>query len=224
MILPERLSVYLDSLETGNGVFLDKLEEEAIGAQVPVIRRGMQSLLKVLLSIRCPRSILEVGTGVGFSALMMAECTACTCQITTIENDKKRIQTAEKNFARAGRKERITLLAGDAREILPSLSGPYDFIFMDAAKGQYLPFLPEILRLLPKGGVLVTDNVLQDGMILESHYAVKQRDRTIHKRMREYLYVLKHTEGLLTSVAAVGDGAAVTVKQKEIIEMGETAS
>ncbi|MCD7957564.1 MAG: O-methyltransferase [Lachnospiraceae bacterium] len=213
MIIPERMSVYINSLDTGNGVFLDELEQRALAEHIPIIRKDMQSLLKVLLALRQPRRILEVGTAVGFSAILMAQNTEADCHITTIENYEKRIAPARENFAKAGMEERITLLYGDALTILPTLKESYDFVFMDAAKGQYIHFLPEILRLLIPGGVLVSDNVLQDGNIIESHYAVEQRDRTIYKRMREYLYTLKHTDGLLTSIVAVGDGAAVTVKQ-----------
>ncbi|MCD7745214.1 MAG: O-methyltransferase [Lachnospiraceae bacterium] len=215
MIIPERLSVYINSLDSGNGAFLDELERTAIAEHVPVIRQDMQSFLKVLLAIRQPRRILEVGTAIGFSALLMAENTSSGCRITTIENYEKRIAPARENIARAGMEERITLLYGDAQKILPTMDESYDFIFMDAAKGQYIHFLPEVLRLLSSGGVLVSDNVLQDGDLIESHYAVEQRNRTIYKRMREYLYALKHTDGLVTSVVPVGDGAAVTVKVNE---------
>lgn len=214
MIIPERMSVYINSLDTGNGAFLDELERNALADHIPIIRKDMQSFLKVLLALRQPHRILEVGTAVGFSAILMAQNTEPDCRITTIENYEKRIAPARENFSKAGMEERITLLYGDALTILPTLRESYDFVFMDAAKGQYIHFLPEILRLLSHGGVLVSDNVLQDGNIVESHFAVEQRDRTIYKRMREYLYTLKHTDGLLTSIVAVGDGAAVTVKKK----------
>ncbi len=217
-IQPERLSAYLESLDGGNGVFLDELEQQARSENVPLISKDLQAFLKVLLAIVRPQRILEVGTAVGFSALLMADCTECSCRITTIENYPERIRKAQENVDRAGMQKRITILSGDAQELLPALEGNYDFIFMDAAKGQYLSFLPDLLRLMPEGGVLLSDNVLQDGDILESHYAVKQRNRTIYKRMREYLYTLTHTDGLLTTVIPLSDGAAVTVKQEETIK------
>lgn len=221
MIIQERMAVYINSLDTGNGAFLDELERRAHQDEVPVIRQDMQSFLKVLLAIHQPENILEVGTAVGFSALLMAENTMPDCRITTIEKYEKRISQARENFARADMTGRITLLEGDAMEIMESLEETYDMIFMDAAKGQYIHFLPQALRLLKKGGLLISDNVLQDGDIIESHYAVERRNRTIYKRMREYLYVLKHTEGLLTSIVPVGDGAAVTVKQQEEIQLAK---
>ena len=219
MITDERISTFIHSLDTGNTPFLTELERYAKETNVPVIRPQMQSFLKVLLSVHRPERILEVGTAVGFSAILMAQNTDDTCQITTIEKYEKRIPEARENFRLAGLGNRITLLEGDALEVMGRLSEPYDMVFMDAAKGQYIHFLPEALRLLRTGGILVSDNVLQDGDIIESHYAVERRNRTIYKRMREYLYVLKHTQGLLTSIVPVGDGAAVTVKQQERIEI-----
>ncbi|MCD8133711.1 MAG: O-methyltransferase [Clostridiales bacterium] len=212
MITDERLTTYLNSLGTENTPLLEEIEREAREQHVPVIRREMQSLLKVLLAVHRPESILEVGTAVGFSALFMAEYDPAEAVITTIENYEKRIPVARANFARAGRDGQITLLEGDAAELLPELGGPYDFIFMDAAKGQYIHFLPEVLRLLAPGGILLSDNVLQDGDIIESRFAVTRRNRTIHKRMREYLYELTHHPLLTTTILPVGDGAAVSVK------------
>lgn len=214
MIVDERLVTYVNSLDKGNTDLLNQIEREALLDHVPIIRKDMQSFLKVLLACHKPAKILEVGTAVGFSALLMAEYDPCSCSITTIENYEKRIPVAKENFRRAGRQEQITLLEGDAAKILPQLTESYDFIFMDAAKGQYIHFLPEILRLLAPGGLLVSDNVLQDGDIIESHYAVTRRNRTIHKRMREYLYTLTHSEELVTSVLPVGDGITVSVKTK----------
>lgn len=173
----------------------------------------MQAFLKVLLALSRPGRILEVGTAVGFSALLLAEYHPGNFHITTIENDEGRAAAARENIRRAGREAEITLLFGDAGEILPGLTGPFDLIFMDAAKGQYPLFLPEVLRLLAAGGVLVSDNVLREGELLESRFAVTRRNRTIHKRMREYLYRLTHHEELVTAVLPVGDGITVSVRQ-----------
>lgn len=215
MILDERLTTYINSLDQGNTAFLDALEREAIADHVPIIRRETQSLLKLLLAVKKPMRILEVGTAVGFSALLMAEYAPKGAHITTIENYEKRIPVAEKNFRQAGREGQIALIAGDAAEVLRELTGLFDLIFLDAAKGQYIRFLPELLRLLAEDGLLVSDNVLQEGDILESRYAVTRRDRTIHKRMREYLYELTHCTGLVTTILPVGDGVTVSVKCKE---------
>lgn len=211
MIVDERMITYINSLDTGNTPFLEELERKAKEDFVPVIRREMQSFLKVLLALKRPARILEVGTAVGFSALLMCEYNPAPCHITTIENYEKRIPLALENFRKAGREDCITLLQGDAADILKELTGPFDFIFMDAAKGQYLHFLPQILRLMGEGSILVSDNVLQDGDIIESRFVVERRNRTIHKRMREYLYQLKHRKELTTCVLPLGDGVTVSV-------------
>ena len=212
MIVDERMSAFIDLLDKGNTPFLDEIEKEAIEGQVPIIRKSMQSLLKFILAYAKPKNILEVGTAIGFSALLMSEYAPEDCHITTIEKYEKRIPLAKKNFARAGKTEQITLLEGDATEILRQLEGPYDLIFMDAAKGQYINFLPDILRLLPEGGLLVSDNVLQDGDIIESRFAVTRRNRTIHARMRDYLYELKHHPQLETVILPVGDGVTLSTR------------
>lgn len=212
MITEERISTFINSFDTGNPPFLNQLEQYAIETSVPVIRPQMQSFLKLLLAMKQPKQILEVGTAIGFSALLMSEYAPEECRITTIEKYEKRIPLAKENFRKAGKENKITLLEGDALDILKSLDGVYDFIFMDAAKGQYIHFLPDILKLMPIGGVLVSDNVLQDGDVLESRYAVTRRDRTIHTRMREYLYQLKHNEQLCTDILPLGDGVTVSVK------------
>lgn len=210
MISGERMDAYLASLDRGNTPLLDQIEKEALETNVPIIRAQTQGLIRFLLALRKPMSILEVGCAIGFSALLMSEYAPEGCHITTIEKYEKRIPIAKNNFARAGREENITLLTGDAADILKELTEPYDFIFMDAAKGQYPHFLPDVLRLLSPGGLLVSDNVLQDGDILESRFAVERRNRTIHSRMREYLYELTHREDLETIVLPIGDGVTVS--------------
>lgn len=214
MIIAERMAAFIDSLDQGNTPWLDEIEREALEAQVPIIRKPMQSLLKFLLAYAKPKQILEVGTAVGFSALLMSEYGPADCHITTIEKYEKRIPVARENFKKAGAEGRITLMEGDATDILRELEGPYDMIFMDAAKGQYLHFMGDAMRLLAPGGLLISDNVLQDGDIVESRFAVTRRNRTIHARMREYLYELKHNPALETVILPVGDGVTLSLKKE----------
>jgi len=209
----ERTDIYIESLDAGNTPFLDKLESDALRDDVPIIRRSMQRFLKLMLKMNRPQSILEVGTAVGFSAILMAQYSEESCHITTIEKYEKRIPIAEENFVKSGFSDRITFLKGDATEILHEMEGSFDMIFMDAAKAQYIKFLPDVLRLLRSGGVLITDNVLQDDTVIQSKYTVTRRDRTIHKRMREYLYELMNNEFLTTDILQIGDGVAVSVKK-----------
>ena len=213
MIVDERMVTYIHSLESSEREIIETIEQEALETFVPIIRKETQSFLKVLLMMKRPLRILEVGTAVGFSAILMSEYMPEEGHITTIENYEKRIPIAQENFKRAGCEEKITLIQGDALEVMKELEGPYDFIFMDAAKGQYIHYMPEALRLLTGGGVLMSDNVLQDGDIIESRFAVERRNRTIHSRMREYLYELKHHEQLQTSIIPLGDGVALSIKK-----------
>lgn len=213
MIVDERMVAFINSLDKGNTEQLNELERYAKETYVPIVRTEMQSFLKFLLAMKQPKRILEVGTAIGFSTLLMSEYAPTDCKIITIEKYEKRIPIARETIKRAGKEDSITLLEGDAMEILKELNPSFDFIFMDAAKGQYIHFLPEVLRLLEKGGLLISDNVLQDGDIMESRYAVTRRNRTIHSRMREYLYELKHNAELETAILPVGDGVTVSVKR-----------
>ena len=216
MIVDERMVTYIRSLEVPESAVIEAIEQEALRDRVPIIRKEMQSFLKVLLMIKRPMRILEVGAAVGFSSILMSEYMPEGGHITTIENYDKRIPIARANFKRAGKEEQIDLIEGDALEVMHGLEGPYDLIFVDAAKGQYIHYLPEVMRLLGTDGVLVSDNVLQEGDIIESRFAVERRNRTIHSRMREYLYELKHHDQLQTSIIPLGDGVALSVKRCDI--------
>lgn len=215
----DRMKVFLESLEPKSSDVITQLRQEAMETHVPIIRRDTESLLRFLVKSHRPRRILEVGCAIGYSAICMWEEMPAESVIDTIENYEKRIPIARENFRRAGCEARVNLLAGDATEILPKLAeeraGGYDLIFMDAAKGQYIVWLESVLKLLSPGGILIGDNVLQGGDVCESRFVVTRRNRTIHSRMREYLYVLKHTEGLTTTILDIGDGVTLSCKEGE---------
>ena len=214
MMTDERMASFINSFAPPNSDFLDRLERFSLETNVPIVRKEMQTLMKFLLAMKKPHSVLEVGTAIGFSAVLMAENTEPSCHITTIEKYEKRIPLAKENFEKSGYGDRITLLEGDATDILKELEGPYDFIFMDAAKGQYINFLGDIKRLLAPEGIILSDNVMQEGDILESRYAVERRNRTIYARMRDYLYELTHDPTLETVILPVGDGVTVSVRKQ----------
>lgn len=216
MMVEERLVTYLDSLSWRLSPALQEVEKKAREGEVPIIRRSMQSLLAFLVRLQQPDRVLEIGTAVGFSALLMREQLAPEALLDTVEKVPARLRDAKENFARYSGGESIHLIEGDATEVLPHLAAEgrrYDFIFMDAAKGQYLLFLETIEELLETGGMLVTDNVLQEGEIIQSRYAVNRRDRTIHGRMREFLYTLTHSGQWDSVILPVGDGVAISVKR-----------
>lgn len=208
-----RITDYINSLDSGHGQLCDRIAREAREAFVPIIRKETAAFLKTMVAAVKPMRILEVGTAVGYSALLMAQAMPEGAHITTIEKYEPRIPLAREHFKLAGMEGRITLIAGDAGDVLDNLSGTFDFIFMDAAKGQYIHWLPRILSLMEPGSVLFSDNVLQDGNIVESRFAVERRDRTIHSRMREYLFTLKHMEELETSIIPIGDGVTLSVRR-----------
>lgn len=213
MIVDNRITEYLHSLETSRGELLDTIEKKAIEDGVPIIRSETAALLRSLTAALRPENILEIGTAVGYSALQMCQVMPANCHITTIEKYEKRIPEAKENFRKAGEESRITFLEGDADMWLKELKGKrFDLVFMDAAKGQYLNWLPLLLDLMPVGAVLISDNVLQDGDVVQSRFAVQRRNRTIHSRMREYLYELKHMEEFETAVIPIGDGVTISTR------------
>lgn len=213
MIVDNRITEYLHSLETSRGELLDTIEKKAIEDGVPIIRSETAALLRSLTAALRPENILEIGTAVGYSALQMCQVMPANCHITTIEKYEKRIPEAKENFRKAGEESRITFLEGDADIWLKELKGKqFDLVFMDAAKGQYLNWLPLLLDLMPVGAVLISDNVLQDGDVVQSRFAVQRRNRTIHSRMREYLYELKHMEEFETAVIPIGDGVTISTR------------
>lgn len=216
MIVNERIVSYIHSLESQNSEVLTKIEQSAIKDNVPIIRKEMESFLRVMLNISKPLNVLELGCAIGYSAILMSEYLPEGGHITTIENYDKRIVEAKANIEMAGLSSKITLLEGDAMEVMKDLeSEKYDFVFMDAAKAQYINFLPEVMRLMKPGAILIADNVLQDGDIIESRYGVIRRNRTIHSRMREYMYEVKHMDELETTIVPIGDGITMSVKKEK---------
>lgn len=229
----ERMEVFIEAMTPPGPPGLRGLEQEALSEGVPIIRPQTQNLIRFFVKMKKPMRILEIGTAVGFSSLFMQYYAPPGCRIVTIEKDPARAARARDNIARLGRPVRapegeapaarpaeapegdtIEVLEGDAAQILPRLGedGSYDLVFMDAAKGQYIRFLPDVLRLLGTGGILLTDNILREGEVLSSRFAVTRRNRTIHRRMRDYLHALAEEPGLETLLLPTGDGAAVCVK------------
>ena len=259
---PHRMDVFVEAMTPPGPAHLRSLEKQALDEGVPVIRPQTQNLIRFFLTLNRPERILEIGTGVGFSALFMQYYAPMDCRITTIEIDPVRAEKARNNFVRDnyardnyardafnstsgiiqekrrplghslaepimdtagphpgahGGAGTIELLEGDAADILPRIheDASFDLIFMDAAKGQYIRLLPEVLRLLAEGGLLITDNILQEGDVLSSRFAVTRRNRTIHHRMRAYIRALMEVPELETLLVPSGDGAAVCVKRQK---------
>lgn len=210
----ERISSFIKSYIHDDEGELGNIYQKAVKNNVPVMRPETRELIKTQLLIKKPQNVLEIGTAVGYSSLYMSKYLCEDSKITTIELDEERYNQAVDNIKYLGKDDVITVIKGDASDVLKTLPDKeFDFAFVDAAKGQYINYLPDVLRLVKSGGLIISDNVLQDGDVLESHYLVEKRNRTIHDRMREYLYVLNNDERLETAILSVGDGVALSVRK-----------
>lgn len=240
-----RTEKYIDLTQEQLPDYLMDVRENALENGIPIIRPSVQGFLRFMMRYAKPQNILEIGTAVGFSSLLMHEY-APYAHITTIENYEPRLVTARENLAgcmsstkvdvsecaadsdpagdtaaRTGEDKfrvrhfgSITLCEGNAEDILPELEDEaYDFVFLDAAKGQYIILLPQIVRVMRHGGLLMADNCMQDGDVIESRYAVRRRDRTIHDRMREYLSAVSVHPELSSSILPMADGVTVSYRK-----------
>lgn len=210
----DRINDYLLSLETDLSNDILDIKKIAIDNFVPIIRYNSLNILKLLLTITNPKKILEIGTGIGYSSMIMNKILK-NSQIDTIENYDKRISIAKEIFNKYDTNKNITLYEDDANIILDNLinkNKQYDFIFLDAAKAQYIIWLPKILKLVSKNGIIFTDNVLRDDEVIEHKLSIIKRDRTIHKRLREYLYEITHNDQLYTKIINIDDGISISYK------------
>lgn len=212
----ERIRSFINSFnkDDENDILAD-IYSDAKSQGVPVIREDMKELIRLLLLINKPKKILEVGTAVGYSASFMVDVLKKDVCIDTLELDHDRVLIAKENIKKLGFEDNINIIEGDAENSLKELStgdiNAYDMIFIDAAKGQYMIYLDEALKMSKVGTVIISDNILEDGKIIESHFLVEKREITIHDRIRQYLYRLKNDERLSTDILSVGDGAAVSL-------------
>ncbi|WP_113671273.1 O-methyltransferase [Vallitalea guaymasensis] len=204
---------YLMAIEPDDDIIIRTIRKDALNNNVPIIKSEVKNLLKWILATKKPSKVLEIGTAVAYSSIIMSDFIDTDGCITTIERSEDMIKKAKENIKKAGKEDVITLLEGDASDILSSIDDTFDVIFMDAAKGQYLTFLPECLRLLKKGGILICDNVLQNGTVAKSRFSVPRRQRTIHNRMREFLWELNHNKNFQTSILPIADGVTLSYKK-----------
>ncbi|MDU4935706.1 MAG: O-methyltransferase [Peptostreptococcaceae bacterium] len=193
---------------------LRELEIYAEEHNVPIVHKEVSDLLKVLLKVDKPKNILEVGCAIGYSSILFATTVGDEVKITTVERNEAMIERAKENIKRAGFENNITILEGDAEELLPKVEGKFDMIFLDAAKGQYKLFYDMVIDKLKVGGLLISDNILYKGMVAHDDFVVR-RKKTIVKRMRNYLDYICNCEYLSTSLIPIGDGVALSYKEKE---------
>lgn len=207
----ERFEGFLQSFPFYLPDDLERIRKKALDDEVPIVREDAQRFIAFLMQTIRPERILEIGTAVGFSALLMAHFDPRLVELITIENYGPRIEAAEANLGASDAP--VILLKGDAAEVLKGLDRRFDFVFIDAAKAQYPEYLRLVKPLLSDGALIVADNVLQDGRILEPKEALERRDRTIHRRIREYLSQVMCDEDFVSTVLPVGDGLSVSVRK-----------
>ena len=211
MITNPKVLEYLDIISPVNSKAIEEIRAEAKRNYIPIIKRDTENFLKFVLKMQNPGSILEIGCAVGYSAAVMLENS--DADIVTVEKMPERVEEAKRNIKYADFESRASILEGDAGEILKSLADKgekFDFIFMDAAKAQYIIWLPMVKKLLKESGMIFSDNCLQEGDLAESSFAIRKRDKTIHKRMREYIYLLLHDETLESWIFSIGDGVLLS--------------
>lgn len=211
MITNPKVLEYLDIISPVNSKAIEEIRAEAKRNYIPIIKRDTENFLKFVLKMQNPGSILEIGCAVGYSAAVMLENS--DADIVTVEKMPDRVEEAKRNIKYADFESRTSILEGDAGEILKSMvdkGEKFDFIFMDAAKAQYITWLPMVKKLLKESGMIFSDNCLQEGDLAESSFAIRKRDKTIHKRMREYIYLLLHDETLESWIFSIGDGVLLS--------------
>lgn len=197
------------------------IQQQAKVDGVPVIPNETASFLRFFVKQIKAKSILEIGTAIGFSASLMLEAAGEGAHVTTIDRFDVMIRKAKANFKKLGVESQVTLLEGDAKDILPSLTESYDFIFMDSAKSKYIEFLPDCLRVLKKDGVLMIDDVFQAGTVMHDRLDVPKSQRTIHRKLNLlYDTVLNHPD-LTVTILPLGDGVLMIAKDVEIVDLSE---
>ena len=205
---------YLSSLLPRRSDFLEELRRKSALTEsyAPIVTRDTEQLLVTLLRLKKPKRVLEIGTAVGYSSILMADNLPPDSEIVTVERYKKHADIAVDNVFRVGYENKIKVIEGEAAEVLSWLDSGFDFVFLDAAKAQYIEFLPEIMRLLNSGGILLSDNILFHGMIGDDNNIIR-RKITIVKRLRMYLEEITHNPQLATTILPIGDGVALSVKE-----------
>lgn len=205
---------YLSSVLPERSSELETLHRFATENNVPIIKHEMEQFLTFLVELHSPLRILEIGTAIGYSGTIMLQSAGSDARLTTLELSDKMADKALQTFDLFGLQDRVTLIRGDAVETIKFLDEAYDMIFMDAAKGQYMNYYEDTMRLLKPGGLLVADNILQDGLLVKSRYAIPRRQRTIHGRMREFVKLLMNHPDLTTTTQAIADGVCVAVRNR----------
>jgi len=212
----EYIENYLEQLASYSGnEFIEKVEDKAREMGLPILRKTVAGFLDIIVRISSAHTVLEIGTSIGYSTLVFLKAMEGLGKVVTIEMDEDILRQAQLNFKEAGVADKVTTFLGDAGEILHYMEGQYDIIFMDGPKAQYIHYLPDCIRLLKPGGLLICDDVLFYGMIANDRL-INKRKITIVKRMRKFLKVITNHPDLYTMILPIGDGLSISYKRKEV--------
>ncbi len=212
-IVPPYITEYLRDKMTHNDEFLHELEQYAEENSVPIVEPETARFLSVMCRMKRPKKILEVGCAIGYSSILMANATGDDCEIATLECSEEMVHIARENIKKAGYSEKISVIEADAKDYLSYIDDDevFDIIFLDGPKAHYIYMLDECVRLLKKGGIIISDNVLYKGMTADDNHVVR-RKITIVKRLRKYIDMLMEHRELETSLLPLGDGVTISVK------------
>lgn len=217
-VVKEEIVSFMRTKQKQNESFLAEIEAFARQENIPIIQHEVVAYFRVLLQTIQPKAILEVGTAIGFSALLMAE-NVPTASITTIDRNPEMIELAKKNFEKYDSRHQISLLEGDAADILSTLNQEFDFVFLDSAKSKYIVFLPEILRNLKVGGIIIIDDVFQGGDIAKPIEEVRRGQRTIYRGLHKLFQATLDHPDLSASLIPLSDGLLMIRKNKEFVDL-----
>lgn len=217
-VVKEEIVSFMRTKQKQNESFLAEIEAFARQENIPIIQHEVVAYFRVLLQTIQPKAILEVGTAIGFSALLMAE-NVPTASITTIDRNLEMIELAKKNFEKYDSRHQISLLEGDAADILSTLNQEFDFVFLDSAKSKYIVFLPEILRNLKVGGIIIIDDVFQGGDIAKPIEEVRRGQRTIYRGLHKLFQATLDHPDLSASLIPLSDGLLMIRKNKEFVDL-----
>ncbi len=209
-ITNHKVKKYIDGLYKPAGGMLGKLRTDSEQRDIPIIMKDTEMLMESIIRISKPERLLELGTAVGYSAIFFAGLSA-DMKITSIEISDRMYEEAIGNIGLAGLNDRIEVIRGDASEVLQGLDQKYQMIFIDAAKGHYREFFDLCLKLSLPGTIIISDNILYKGITASEEFLENKRNKTIMRRMREYLGYITETNGIQTSILPVGDGVAISI-------------
>ncbi len=206
----EYIDNYINSLISEENEKLDEFRKQCEERGLPIIHKEVGQFIKLVINQLNAKNIIEVGTNVGYSSIFMSFSMNNRGKVVTMERSEKFYQEALNNIKSYNLENNIKVHFGDASEILDQIEGTYDIAFIDAAKSYYKVFFDKCSKKMKSGGIILSDNVLYQGMIASDELVVR-RKKTLVRNLRNYLEYISNDDRYITSVLPLGDGLAVTL-------------